>query len=697
MIKISEKTIGILFVSALTILLSCMQNDKSLLSDSQKYREKLTRFLLYSPIAMQPEMHVSPYDGEYSVSPDTNIEIIFNREVRKTSDWRVIVDLITYDSSSPEIFWDRIYMADNSYNVLVIHPRKPFMRGATISLTAEGFITDNGIARFPRCDSSFSVYYPALSVSVTPPNYASPISPDTDVVLSFSEAVDEDGDWNVTIDGNVYDKSSPEILWNEQHTILTINPSGYFQRSRTIYVYRSGFTAYFDGCPFPNSTTRFTIMSGVTATVSPRNGEKAVYVDRDIVITFSENMVMNDGWSITADGVTYNKDYSGITWNDAQTLTIVKDHDFPYLSTITMTLQGFHAELDNSYFTGPGSVTFRTALNIENIPMNDTISSGTRFSAAIDSSDAIYLGYYDVKNYCPVYMTNKDGTWQNYTIDTEEYYGRNLAIAIDSSNSIMAAYEDTWDRNITYATDQGGSWTYEKFDPDKWINGISIASDSYNVAHISYWYEITTRDLLYANNSGGTWTIETIDADLDSGGNTSSIAVDLNDKIHISYWSDYHLCYATNKGGTWMKYIVDPNNSTGFNSVIAIDSNGYVHITYYNNSSWPSGLYYTTNKSGSWQRTRIDSVYHSSNGISLCIDSHNAVYICYTDYVTGDYIDFTKLATTKTGFWTIHYVDSDDWLGDHASMVIDSNDIVHMFYQCGYSSGVLRHAIYIPY
>lgn len=73
--------------------------------------------------------------------------------------------------------------------------------------------------------------------------------------------------------------------------------------------------------------------------------------------------------------------------------------------------------------------------------------------------------------------------------------------------------------------------------------------------HISYHYcgeyinfECTISDLKYATNSSGEWQTFTIDSDGNVGWYTS-IALDSNDKVHISYYYDYYnkdLKYATN-------------------------------------------------------------------------------------------------------------------------------------------------------
>jgi hypothetical protein len=696
--QLFKSIISLAIIYSLTTLLSCIQVGGGSNADEKKYGETFNKFILYSEITMHPEMLVFPYDGESSVSSDTDITIIFNRLVNKTADWIITVDSVTYNKSSPEISWDSFSMGDYSFPELIIHPKKPFLRGKTISLVADGFITDNGLGRFEKTISSFEIYYYSLSISLTPSNYATKIAPNENVSLTYTESVDETTDWHVTIDGIEYDKSSAEIFWDEQHKVLTINPAGYLQRNKAIIVYASGFTSSFDGYPFPNTMSRFTIMSGPSATVSPANGEKAVSVDRSIIITFNEPMIPDDGWSVSTDGVTYTKDSPGIIWNDVKTLTINKTKNFPPLRTMTAALQGFHAALDNSLFSGPSNITFLTSLNIESITMNTATFFGARFSSAVDSQDKLYVSYYDGDKQYPAYMTNKDGAWKSYPIDTRQNLDSHIPIAIDSGDSLLAVYTDEWCNNATFAKNENGSWDFQNFDPlnDRGA-GASITADSLNVYHISYWTIYPNDDLLYATNQGGSWTIHTIDPGLSYDSHNSSIAVDSNNKIHISYYANDNLRYATNSDGSWKTFIVDSTRFTGYNSVIAIDSNDAVHIAYYDTSDFHNWcIRYVTNKSGTWQRYQVDTVFHTNYDISICIDSHNAVYISYIDFIQSEYKSFLKIASMKSGMLSIYYADSNEELGDNTSMSIDSNDAIHIFYECGYNNRVLRHATNAP-
>src|SRR5512135_3762845 len=89
------------------------------------------------------------------------------------------------------------------------------------------------------------------------------------------------------------------------------------------------------------------------------------------------------------------------------------------------------------------------------------------------------------------------------------------------------------------------------------------------------------------------WAISTIDTG--GVGLYTSIAVDSNNKVHISYYdaTNHALKYATNASGDWASSIIDSAGDVGEFSSIAVDSNNHVHISYYDATN--QELKYATN------------------------------------------------------------------------------------------------------
>jgi len=123
-------------------------------------------------------------------------------------------------------------------------------------------------------------------------------------------------------------------------------------------------------------------------------------------------------------------------------------------------------------------------------------------------------------------------------------------------------------------------WTIEAIDMPKYLTNFSqraIALDSNNHPHIVY----GGGHLYYAYYDGAQWQYGTVDSS--SGvGIYASIAIDSQDKVHISYydWTNEDLKYATNASGSWVIYTVDSAEQVGLDTSIAIDSLDKVHISY---------------------------------------------------------------------------------------------------------------------
>jgi hypothetical protein len=76
-----------------------------------------------------------------------------------------------------------------------------------------------------------------------------------------------------------------------------------------------------------------------------------------------------------------------------------------------------------------------------------------------------------------------------------------------------------------------GSWVTETLDSEVYVGrDTSVAVDSQDKVHISY----DTGDLKYISNTTGSWVVETLDSE-GSVGQHTSLAVDSQDRIYISH------------------------------------------------------------------------------------------------------------------------------------------------------------------
>ena len=219
-------------------------------------------------------------------------------------------------------------------------------------------------------------------------------------------------------------------------------------------------------------------------------------------------------------------------------------------------------------------------------------------------------------------------------------------------------------------------WTIEKADAPKFFTQVyprSIAIDKDNRLHAAYGGD----HLYYAYFDGVKWQHETLD-NYPGVGEFASIAIDSNNKVHISYYDSTFriLKYATNATGTWATYVIDNKQFVGYGTSIALDSNNSVHIGYYGDKD----LRYVTNASGSWVISIVDNAGDVGSYPSIAVDSNNKVHISYLDSNDLNNLHL-KYATDETGQWVISTIDNK--VMGYSAIAVDSNKKVHISYQGG--------------
>ena len=99
----------------------------------------------------------------------------------------------------------------------------------------------------------------------------------------------------------------------------------------------------------------------------------------------------------------------------------------------------------------------------------------------------------------------------------------------------------------------------------------------------------------------------------------------------------------TNSGGAVPSTVIDSTGNVGVTTSIAIDSNGYKHISYLDGTN--DDLKYATDKTGSWVTVSVDTTGNVGIYTSIAIDSNDALHISYYDDTNDD----LKYATCSSG------------------------------------------------
>ena len=269
-------------------------------------------------------------------------------------------------------------------------------------------------------------------------------------------------------------------------------------------------------------------------------------------------------------------------------------------------------------------------------------------------------------------------------------WGTSMAIAPDGTR-----YAATTKGRALYIHSDDGSdtWTSPPECLVWFAEWPDIAVDSDGFVHLTY-HDSRTYALKYANNTSGDWIITTVD-DQDNKeidywvGEYSSLALDTNGSVHISYFDFQNkaLKYATNKSGSWIIKTVPSLGLVGMFTSIAVDGSGAAHIghTEFTDISFSAFPYYATNESGHWSNRFLG--LPGNYGVSVALDSKDKVHIIYS-FVDYFYDGIVLHSTNASGQWVTQTVHGNSDYGNFPSLGIDSNDFLHVVYQSNYPPSV---------
>ena len=389
---------------------------------------------------------------------------------------------------------------------------------------------------------------------------------------------------------------------------------------------------------------------------------------------------------------------------------------------------------DMFHFTDTSGSWVRT--NLEDIGTN---TGGTALDIAIDpTTDEPGISYFDMNATSLKYTYYTGTSWSATTVENSADYGRFNSIAYDSLGNVHISHELNGADDLYYSSDKTGSWVSTAVHTASSAGTYTaIAVDSNDDIHIAYRYN-TGADLYHATvqghnpgsvtRTGVTGATCTVTPALPAGLSltpgtctltgtptvgkatatynltaTSSTGLSKNGEFTIQVFEPPLISYSpssftltkgtamsptatpTNTGGAIPSGIVDSGSSLGSHTSIALDSNGYKHISYYHATN--KDLMYATDKSGSWVTTSIDTSGIVGHYTSIAIDSNDDVHISYYDSTNGD----LKYATDKSGSWVTTSIDTSGIVGHYTSIAIDSNDDVHISYY-DTTNGDLKYA-----
>ena len=154
----------------------------------------------------------------------------------------------------------------------------------------------------------------------------------------------------------------------------------------------------------------------------------------------------------------------------------------------------------------------------------------------------------------------------------------------------MLFTEEEWYSEVICGKYVNGQWTFESFE-NKTLDASSygirrtthMKLDSTSSPHICY-YDETDDAIKHAYKVDSEWVTEIV---ANGSAYDISMAIDSKDNICLSYFntSERDLRYSQSTENGWYTITIDKSGVVGKQSSIAIDSQGIVHISYYDETN----------------------------------------------------------------------------------------------------------------
>jgi hypothetical protein len=206
----------------------------------------------------------------------------------------------------------------------------------------------------------------------------------------------------------------------------------------------------------------------------------------------------------------------------------------------------------------------------------------------------------------------------------------------------------------------------------------SIAIDSQDRPHVSYY---SPAGVKYAFKSGGAWSIELVDA---AGGPYTSIVLDANDQPYIAYsqdsQADVRLAWKT--AGAWTSEIVDGDGGANVGGAsLGIDAVGGLHVAYTSIGGFNDvDLMYAYKTGGTWTRETADStVTDDGQSAVLDVDAAGNPHIVHETFF-GIADGELRYAWKSGGVWTREFAAGLNRFGRNCSFALDSQGAPHVTY-----------------
>jgi hypothetical protein len=311
-------------------------------------------------------------------------------------------------------------------------------------------------------------------------------------------------------------------------------------------------------------------------------------------------------------------------------------------------------------------------------------ATGSGNNAEIELYDKATLHIINTNTAAQTFEGLKFSEYNDGALSPAKYIGQGGTAPL----SIEIVYDDLYDNSIEVSSiidiltkAQGSGW-YEANNMFSFYTnkGTLILYDEkekhkLTIRHVATTASASVKLKATAEDSEG-WTLYSVDKEGDVG-KASSFILDSSGFVHISYFDETNdaLKYAYETADGWYVQTVDIEN-VGRSSDIALDSSENPHIVYTDTKN--SKLKYAMYDGTTWKHWTIEAAGSAAILPSLALDADDAQYITYYDFIDDDLMLLFYDATSAA--WKTETRDAEGDVGTEASIAIDANNNPHIVY-----------------
>jgi hypothetical protein len=306
---------------------------------------------------------------------------------------------------------------------------------------------------------------------------------------------------------------------------------------------------------------------------------------------------------------------------------------------------------------------------------------------AMDSHGNPHVSYSDDDNHTLMYAVKIGGVWRREVVPgSEGVLEERTSIALDSHDQPHIIYWKTAadGADANYAAKIGGAWVLDTLVVQGNAgDALSIAVDANDVPHCVYKattnYAGTTVSKVFYTYRVPYWPTdrwaEREEVDTFGGGAYPEIAIDAKGRPHVGYvgltGGISGIRYAVRNGGAWSKY--DVEGPTGGIVGIALDPQDRPHLSYQFNSD----LHHAYNPGNGWVKEPADTVGWVGEESAIAVDASGVIHISHFDG-TNSALHYASKRPGQS--WTVEIVDAEGYTGCYTNIVVDHQDVPHIIH-----------------